>query len=89
MVTMIEILKLILQENQLFFLCLGLIFLGVLFVLCTTIRNHLLMRELITWNQENGVIMDFEFGWGGVRIISKPGTGKGTPDQSSNAPAKV
>ena len=84
-----EILKLILQENRLFFLCLGLLFLGVLLRVSTTIRNHRLMRELIHWNQNNGIIMDFEFGWWGVRIISKPGTGKGTPDQSANAPPKV
>nr|KUM47623.1 hypothetical protein ABT39_MTgene5809 [Picea glauca]QHR92291.1 hypothetical protein Q903MT_gene6332 [Picea sitchensis] len=81
---MVSILELILHENRLFILCLVLILFMFLFVVSTTIRNHLLMRELITWNQKNGVTMDFEFGWGGVRIISKPGTGKGTPDRDSS-----
>lgn len=67
----VSVLELIAREEKLFTLCLCFLLFLMFFLVSTTIRNHLLLREVIAWNKKNGIIMDFEFGWLGVRILSK------------------
>lgn len=53
------------------------------------ILKRVSLYRIIAFNKKLGLGMHYEFGWMGVRITPIPGTGKGTPDQSSSAPPKV
>lgn len=63
-----------------------LIFLGfllivaVIFIMVTTISNHILMNRVIESNKSLGIGMNFGFGWKGVQLTSCPGAG---PNPSS------
>lgn len=61
--------------------------LSIAFLTITTLRNHLILKEVIAWNKALGWGMRFEFGWGGVRLTPiPPEPPKNTPTSTGEKP---